>query len=479
MRHKFTLDEIAHLAMLEKGFIPDFSETVIKEMEAINAPAKPQAPFRDMRSCLWVSIDNVTSRDLDQLTFAEEGRMFVAIADVDALIKKGSQIDHHAAHNTTSVYTPSKVFPMLPLKFSTNLTSLNANVDRCAIVIEVKVEEDGRFDLIDVYPALVHNKAKLDYPCVGALLEHQICKHPLPPISGLREQLILQDQIAQKIQQYRNRKGALEFGEIKLQPVIVNGVPVSLEEEERNRAHRLIENTMIAANVAATRFLKNRHLPLIRRVVKTPKRWDRIVILAKNLGAELPPQPDPKALRQFLIEQQANNPLHFPDLSLAMIKLLGRGEYVLSLPGKPSPGHFDLAEHEYTHATAPNRRFPDLILQRLLKSALDNQKPAYPNDELSQLALHCTKKEDDATKVERRLLKCAAAFVMEKDLGRIFPAMVTGAAAKGTWVRLQKPAVEGKLTKGFEKVDVGDFLKVKLIHVDVKNGHLDFETVKQ
>ncbi len=474
MRHKVTLSEIAHLAMLEKGFLPDFSEAVMAEAEAINAPAKPHQPYRDMRNLLWISIDNEDSRDLDQLTFAEEGRIFVAIADVDALIKKGTQIDHHAAHNTTSVYTPSKVFPMLPLKFSTNLTSLNPNVDRCAIVIEVKVDHDGRFDLIDIYHALVHNQAKLNYPCVGAWLQHQICKSPLPPVHGLREQLALQDRISQKIQQFRQSQGALEFGEIKLQPILVNGVPVSLEEEERNRAHRLIENYMIAANVAATRFLKNRNLPTIRRVVKTPKRWDRIIVLAKNLGTELPPRPDPKALRQFLLDQQKNNPLHFPDLSLAMIKLLGRGEYVLGLPGKASPGHFDLAEHEYTHATAPNRRFPDLLMQRLLKSALFNLSAAYRNDELAQLALHCTQKEDDATKVERRLLKCAAAFVMEKDLGRTFPAMVTGAAPKGTWVRLQKPPIEGKLVKGFEKVDVGDFLKVKLIHVDVKNGHIDF-----
>ncbi len=474
MKKKITLDEIAHQAMLERGFLPDFSEAIAQELDAITAPAPPHHPVRDLRKFLWVSIDNEESRDLDQLTFAEADRIYVAIADVDALVKKGSAIDERAAHNTTSVYTPTRVFSMLPLKLSNDLTSLNPNTDRCAMVVEVRIADDGRFELNDIYHALVYNYAKLNYPCVGAWLEHQICKNPMPPIAGLREQLILQDQLAQKIQQYRNRHGALEFGEIELQPVLVNGVPVALEERGRTRAHRLIENYMIAANVASTRFLKGRHLPAIRRVVKTPKRWDRIVTLAKDLGQLLPPQPDPKALRKFLLHQQKEAPLQFPDLSLAVIKLLGRGEYILALPGKPAPGHFDLAEQEYTHATAPNRRFPDLMMQRLLKSAIFQEKAPYSKEKLSELAAHCTQKEDDAVKVERRLLKCAAATVLEKEIGRTFGAMVTGAAPKGTWVRLTAPPIEGKLVKGFEGVDVGDYLKVKLIRVDVKNGYIDF-----
>lgn len=474
MRKKVTLDEIAHQAMIEKGFVPDFPERITHELDAIHAPAKAHGPIRDMRGLLWISIDNEDSRDLDQLTFAEADRIFVAIADVDALVKKGSAIDNRAAHNTTSVYTPTKVFPMLPLKLSTNLTSLNEHTDRCAMVVEVKVDGTGRFELSDIYPALVHNHAKLNYPCVGAWLEQTLCKNPFPSMAGLREQLTLQDKIAQRILEYRNRQGALEFGVVQLHPIIVDGIPVALEEQQRNRAHRLIENYMIAANVASTRYLKDRNLPTIRRVVKTPKRWSRIVTLAKGLGEELPPQPDPKALRQFLLNQQQSAPLQFPDLSLAIIKLLGRGEYVLGLPGKPSPGHFDLAEHEYTHATAPNRRFPDLMMQRLLKSSLFKEKAPYTKQELTQLAIHCTKKEDDAAKVERRLLKCAAAIVLEKEVGRKFDAMVTGASPKGTWVRLMTPPVEGKLTKGFQGVDVGDYLKVKLIRVDVKNGHIDF-----
>ncbi len=466
-----TLEKIAHEAMLEWGFIPDFGAKIQKELESIHLPA--HGKVRDMREKLWVSIDNEDSRDLDQLTFAEVGKIYVAIADVDSLVKKGSLIDNRAAHNTTSVYTPTRIFPMLPPKLSNDLTSLNENAERLAIVVEIDVDEGGKFELSDLYPALVLNHAKLSYPHVGAWLEEKECQIPLP--KGFENQLRLQDKIAAAIHKYRSRHGALEFGVIQLQAIIQNGMPVSLEERGRNRAHLLIENYMIAANVASTHFLKERNLPTIRRVVKTPKRWNRIVILAKDHGMTLPSNPDPQALREFLLKQQQLHPDQFPDLSLAIIKLLGRGEYVLGIPGRPSPGHFDLAEREYTHATAPNRRFPDLIMQRLLKSSLFQTKAAYSNQELRELAIHCTKKEDDAEKLERRLIKCAAAFVMHKDIGKTFDAMVTGAAPKGTWVRLFAPPVEGKLIKGFEGVDVGDYIKVKLISVDVVKGFIDFE----
>lgn len=474
VKKKVTLEEIARRAMIERGFIPDFPESAIRELATIKTAAAAHDSCRDMRGALWISIDNEDSKDLDQLTFAESDKIFIAVADVDALVKKNSAIDAVAAHNTTSVYTPAAVFPMLPLKLSTDLTSLNERCDRCAIVVELTIALNGRFELKDLYHALVRNQAKLSYPSVGAWLASDDKKGQIPPLS---DQLLLQDHLAQKIQQYRNTQGALEFAAIEMKPVIVNGIPVALEERGKNRAHTLIANTMIAANVAVTCFLKSRKLPTLRRVVKLPKRWNRIVALAGALGEKLPASPDPKALRQFLLNQQFSAPLQFPDLSLAIIKLLGRGEYVLGLPGKPSPGHFDLAEHEYTHATAPNRRFPDLIVQRLLKNALFNQKSAYRNEELAVLAAHCTKKEDDATKVERRLMKCAAATLLEKEIGRIFPAMVTGASPKGTWVRLQAPPIEGKLTKGFKGVDVGDFLKVKLTRVDVLNGHIDFARV--
>lgn len=473
MRKKITLQQIAEQAMRERGFLPNFSPEALQQLETIHA-APSDSTYKDLRHFLWVSIDNETSKDLDQLTFAEPGKIYIAVADVDGLVQKASPIDHHAAHNTTSVYTPTKVFSMLPPQLSTDLTSLNEHEERCAIVIAMNVDPSGRFTLSDVYRALVKNQAKLDYISVGAFLEHQISKIPLPKIAGLKEQLFLQDQIAQSILQYRRQKGALEFGEVKLHPIIVEEIPVGLEEEGRNRAHLLIENFMIAANVGATHYLKEKKLPTLRRVVRVPKRWERIVDLAKAEGAKLPPQPNPKALRQFLLEQQQKAPLQFPDLSLAIIKLLGRGEYILGLPGKTSPGHFDLSEQEYTHATAPNRRFPDLIMQRLLKSAISQEQSLYSPQELSTLAAHCTQKEDDANKVERRMVKCAAAFVLEKEVGRTFKAMVIGANPKGTWVRLQAPPVEGKLTKGFQGVDVGDFIQVKLTRVDLFNGHIDF-----
>lgn len=472
---KISLEKIAHDAMIEKGFIPDFSQKIEQELATLNSPASPHDKIRDMRALLWISIDNEDSKDLDQLTYAEKDRIYVAIADVDAIVKKGSAIDARASHNTTSVYTPGKVFPMLPLKLSNDLTSLNEKTDRCAIVVEVKVQEDGHFDLVDVYHAWVHNHVKLNYPCVGAWLEQKPCNSLMPKIAGLDEQLILQDKIAQKIREHRATQGALEFGVIELQAVMVEGEPVSIERRQVNRAHSLIENYMIAANVAATRYLKDRKLPTIRRVVKTPKRWDRIMQLALDAGEKLPSKPDPKALRTFLLKQQKEFPQNFPDLSLAIIKLLGRGEYVLGLPGQPSLGHFDLAEQEYCHATAPNRRFPDLMMQRLLKSSLFKTAPLYRNDELNTLAIHCTQKEDDADKVQRRLIKCAAAVVMQQDVGKTFEAMVTGAAPKGTWVRLMDPPIEGKLVKNFEGVDVGDYVRVKLLKVDVLKGHIDFE----
>lgn len=473
---KITLEEIAHQAMLEKGFIPDFSKEILDELDHLHKQTYPQ---KDMRSLLWVSIDNEESKDLDQLTYAEKDRIYIAIADVDTLVPKGSAIDKRAAHNTTSVYTPGKIFPMFPLKLSNDLTSLNEKADRSAVVVEVKVEKSGKFDLIDVYYALVHNHAKLNYPCVGAWLEDRLCKNPIPPILGLKEQLIAQDLMAQKIRQFRENKGALEFGVIAIEPVLIKGVVVSLQERQINRAHRLIENFMIAANVSVTRYLKDRQMPTIRRVVKIPKRWDRIVVLAEELGEKLPSKPDPKALRQFLLKRQKEAPLSFPDLSLAIIKLLGKGEYVLGLNGKSPLVHFDLAEQEYCHATAPNRRFPDLIMQRLIKSYLLKTKIPYGKKELANLAAHSTKKEDDAAKIERRLIKCAAAFVLKKEIGKTFEAMVTGASSKGTWVRLIEPSIEGKLVKGFQGVDVGDFTKVKLIRVDVQKGYIDFEGIVQ
>ncbi|HSX26674.1 MAG TPA: RNB domain-containing ribonuclease [Chlamydiales bacterium] len=465
------LAEIAHKAMIDRGFIPDFPKPVLDELERIQAPAKPLPKIRDMREWLWVSIDNDDSRDLDQLTFAEKDKIYVAVADVDALVKKGSAIDVQARHNTTSVYTPTEIFLMLPSKLCYDLTSLNEKMDRLAIVVEMNVTMNGQFELEAIYPAFVRNQAKLTYNGVGACLEQGSCQD-LP-----RGQLELQDQIAQRIQAYRDQEGALVFAERELHAVIVNGIPVGLAEKTINRAHKLIENFMIAANVGVTRYLIEKKLPSIRRVVKTPKRWDRIVSLAKGLGDQLPVKPDARALRKFLLHQQKVNPSHFSHLSLAVIKLIGRGEYVLGKAGEKHLEHFNLAEVEYAHTTAPNRRYPDIIMQRILKSSLQGLPLPYSNGELTEMAAHCTQKEDDANKVERQLIKCAAAMILVKEIGKTFHAMVTGASPKGTWVRLLDPPVEGKLVKGFKGVDVGDYLTVRLERVDVMNGHIDFSRI--
>lgn len=467
------LTNIAEHVMVEKGFIPDFPNSVMEELVKIQAPASPSPSMRDMRNLLWVSIDNDDSLDLDQLTYAEQsGKVYVAIADVDALVKPGSAIDQYAGHNTTSVYTPTKVFPMLPHKLSNDLTSLNENADRCAIVTEVNIENNGTFSLGGIYPALVRNHAKLTYNGVGAFLE---VNAPLPNLSqAVLEQLKLQDRIAQLIKDFRKEQGSLSFVTTEYEPVIENGIVVALREIVFNRAHEIIENFMIASNASMAHYMTEKKLPTIRRIVRTPKRWDRIILLAKQFGTNLPSYPDAKALESFLLKQLQRDPESFPDLSLALIKLIGRGEYVLGAPGQPSIGHFDLALHEYAHTTAPNRRYPDLIMQRILKGNLYHEKPPYTLNELDSIANRCTEKETDATKVERRMRKSVAALLLQKYIGKEYPAIVTGTGEKGTWVRLKTPPVEGKLIQGTKGLDVGDRVKVKLVHVDIARGFIDF-----
>lgn len=471
-----SLDKIAIETMIEKGFIPSFPPEVLSGLSQIKNAALPRKTplLRDLRDWPWISIDNDDTKDIDQLTFAKGNTFYCAIADVDAIVKKDSPIDRQAGWNTTSVYTPSLVFPMLPLELSNDLTSLNQNANRCAIVIEMEIGNSGEFTLVDIYPAWVRNQGKLTYNEVGAFLE---TKKSTAKIANHQNQLLLQDEIARKIQIFREEQGALEFGEIQVRPIIESGVPIRIEEARHNLAHKLIENFMIAANVCVTHYLNKNNKATLRRVVRTPKRWDRIVALSRNLGTRLPSQPDGKSLRSFLLQQQKRNPSTFPDLSLAVIKLLGRGEYVLGNPNQAHLEHFDLAEMEYAHTTAPNRRYPDLVMQRLLKDSLYLEPPAYTNKELAAIAAHCTKKEADAAKVERRMIKCAAAMVMKKDIGKTFKAMVTGASSSGTWVRITNPPIEGKLTQGFEGLDVGHYTHVKLVHVDIYHGHIDFHRV--
>ena len=482
-KQRATLRRIARRAMLERGLLPDFSQDALAELSAIRAPAAGDGGVRDLRSFPWASIDNDDSRDLDQLTVAEKlpggfVRVLVAIADVDALVGKGSAIDGHARTNTTSVYTAAEIFPMLPERLSTDLTSLADREDRLAVVIEMTVAADGSLTASDVYRAAVRNCAKLAYNSVAAWLDGQgPMPAPVASVPGLDANLRLQDEVAQNLKAFRHEHGALDLQTLEARPVFDVDEIRDLEVEEKNRARELIEDLMIAANGVTARFLKGRRLPSLRRVVRSPKRWDRIVEVAAHLREALPPQPDPRALAGFLARRRVADPLRFPDLSLTVVKLLGAGEYVVEMPGQAAPGHFGLAVRDYTHATAPNRRFPDLLTQRLLKAALTGDAAPYTEDELAELAGHCTLQEDAANKVERQVAKSAAAMLLASKVGQRFDAIVTGASPKGTWVRVLRPPVEGKLVTGFEGLDVGHRLRVELAATDVERGFIDFKRV--
>jgi VacB/RNase II family 3'-5' exoribonuclease len=481
-QHRSILQRIAHRAMLERGLFPDFPVQALAELDKILGPAKPsEESTRDLRDLLWCSIDNDDSRDLDQLTVAEPlpggaAKVFVAIADVDAVVKKRSALDDHARQNTTSVYTAAETFPMLPEKLSTDLTSLNYESDRLAIVIEMVLTRDGSLQSSDLYRATVRNRAKLAYNSVAGWLEDS---GPMPEgigtVKGLDENLRLQDRMAQKLKALRHMHGALDLETIEARPVFDGDELKDLEAEKKNRAKEIIEDFMIAANGVTARYLASKKFTSQRRVVRIPKRWDRIMELAAEQGSTLPGEPDAKALEQFLVSAKAADPLRFPDLSLSVIKLLGSGEYVVQLPGGSVAGHFGLAVKDYAHSTAPNRRYPDLITQRLLKAAVAGGAQPYENDELAALAKHCTKMEDAAKKVERQVTKSAAAMLLESRIGERFDAIVTGAADKGTWVRLLHPPIEGRLESGFEGMDVGHRLRVQLVRTDVERGYIDFK----
>jgi exoribonuclease-2 len=484
-QHRAILQGIARRAMLEKGLVPDFPPPALAELGGIHGPAtRAEESTRDLRNLLWCSIDNDDSRDLDQLTVAESRpggtdgavKVLVAIADVDAVVKKQSALDDHARQNTTSVYTVARIFPMLPEKLSTDLTSLNLESDRLAIVIEMVFTGDGSLQSSDLYQAMVRNRAKLAYNSVAAWLEGN---GPMPPaigtVSGLDENLRLQDQVARKLKALRHLHGALDLETIEARPVFDGDELKDLAAETKNRAKDIIEDFMIAANGVTARYLAAKKFPSLRRVVQTPKRWDRIVELAAEHGSTLTRAPDARALEQFLVAAKAADPLRFPDLSLSVIKLLGAGEYVVELPGDTAAGHFGLAVKDYTHSTAPNRRYPDLITQRLLKAAVAGRSLPYQNDDLEALAQHCTEAEDAAKKVERQVTKSAAAMLLESRIGEQFDAIVTGASDKGTWVRLLQPPIEGRLASGFEGLDVGHRLRVQLVRTDVERGYIDFK----
>ncbi len=470
--------------MLERGFLPEFDATVRAELGAISGPATtPMASIRDLRGLLWASIDNDDSLDLDQLSVAEplaggQVNVRVAIADVDALVGTASAIDAHAQHNTTSVYTAAEVFPMLPERLSTDLTSLGEGRERLAIVIEMVVDSGGTVVGSDVYRAMVLNRGKLAYSSVTAWLTGQGSVPPrVAAVPGLADQLRLQDRIAQALKARRSDHGALTLQTIEPRAVFDGDVLADLRAEGQSRAEALIEDLMIAANGVTVRYLEARGLPAIRRVLPVPERWDRIVALAAGLREQLPAAPDATALEAFLVRRQQADPLRFPDLSLSVVKLLGSGEYVVDVPGQPTEGHFGLAVTAYTHSTAPNRRFPDLVTQRLLKAALVKGPAPYGVDALRALAQHCTDMEDHAKKVERQVQKSAAALLLARRVGERFEAVVTGASEKGTWVRIVRPPIEGRVVRGFQGLDVGDRVSVELVDTDVERGFIDFARV--
>jgi VacB/RNase II family 3'-5' exoribonuclease len=477
------LQAMAKQTMLQKGFEPEFSPQVqqqLGELKIHPPQVAPSANIRDLRNLLWSSIDNDTSRDLDQAEVAErlpngETKILVGIADVDAFVGKGSAIDAHAAKETTTVYAGVRNFPMLPEQLSTGASSLLETQDKLSIVIEFVVGNDGSVNSGSVYRAVVRNKAQLAYNAVGAWLESKSgAPDKVAASIELQSQLKLQDEAAQILRNARYRHGALNIETIEVHPVMLNDKVLDVVTQEKNRATELIEDFMIAANEVVARMLEANKVSSIRRVVKTPERWARIVELAAKQGGQLPAVPDSKALNDFLIRRKAADPDHFPDVSLAVIKLMGPGEYVLERPGDPEQGHFGLAVQDYTHSTAPNRRFADLVTQRLIKAVLASQPAPYSNDELAAIALNCTVKEDAARKVEREMLKRIAAVAMSSRIGEVYDAIVTGVTPHGTFVRVLKPAVEGLLAQGQQGADVGDRLRVKLIRTDVQQGYIDF-----
>lgn len=477
--------DLARAAMLQRGLEPSFSEGVIRELQSINECAvETNDIIPDLTHLPWCSIDNDNSMDLDQITVSQalpsdRVRILVGVADVDAIVKIGSEIDKHARKNTTSVYTGVKIFPMLPEKLSTDLTSLSEGEIRIAVIIDMVIKPNGEIEDSSVYRARVLNHAKLTYNDVSNWLEG---KGPLPvaalKVVGMDEQLRVQDRVAQKMRSLRHQHGALELETIEPRAVVSDGRVIDLKQEKRGRARDVIEDFMIAANGVTARFLTQAGYPTLRRVVRSPKRWERIVQVALELGDQLPSDPDSVALAQFLSRRRAADPLRFPDLSLTIVKLLGRGEYTLEIPGQPAPGHFGLAVQDYSHSTAPNRRFADLITHRLLKSSIRKTTIPYDNDELRFLASHCTLQQDAADKVERQVRKSAAALLLSSRIGEYFEGIVTGASEKGIWARVFNPPVEGKVARGEQVLDVGVKVRLQLIGVNVERGYIDFVQAK-
>ena len=477
------LKVIARDAMETYGFSPRFPPAVEREVGAIAAPAVPHG-VRDLSSLLWSSIDNVDSQDLDQVEFCErlsrgEIRVRVAVADVDASVPMGSAADRHAAHNGTSVYTGVETFPMLPDRLSKGITSLLPGPHSLAVVVEYTVRPDGSTRPGGIYRALVCNRAKLVYEEVGDWLEGA----GDPPtifsgVPGLEEQVRMQDEAARRLRRHRTEQGALvDLETIEAAPVMEGGRVTDLVVPRQNAARRLIEEFMIGANGVMVEYLGRAGVPMVQRVVLTPKNWDGIVATAAEYGWRLPKKPNAKALSKFLARRKTADPERFPDLSLTIVKLIGHGIYLPLGPGEPPYGHFGLAVTDYTHGTAPNRRYVDVIIQRLLKATIRGEECPYTREDLESLAAWLTDRERASEKVERFVRKAAAAVLLEGRVGEVFDALVTGASEKGTYVRIVSPPVEGRVTEGEEGLSVGQKVRVRLVRTDPYRGYIDFERV--
>ncbi|MGY4828472.1 RNB domain-containing ribonuclease [Sphaerotilaceae bacterium SBD11-9] len=476
------LARIAAFEMQTQGMRPVFEPEALHEAQSQAGDALEHGPgIRDLRDRLWFSIDNDDTLDLDQLSWAEAlpddvVRLAVAVADVDAHVPQGGALDAHAAANTTSVYTAAGVFPMLPPLLSNDLSSLREGVDRLAVVVEMDVDGDGEVTGAEIHRAIVRNHAKLAYDGVAAWLDGHA--PPPPGVAArleLQTQLHLHDRVARSLRHWRHRRGALNIATAQARPVFADGELVDLRADHKNHAKDLIADLMIATNGVTARYLSEHGQPSLRRVLQEPRRWDRLVSLAAQFGTRLPAAPDPLALDQFLIARRQADPAGFEDLSLSVVKLLGSGAYAAVAPGAPPAGHFGLAVNDYAHSTAPNRRYVDLVTQRLLKAALAGRAAPYTIEQLEAIALHCTLQEDKASTIERRVLKAAAAFLLHGRIGEAFDAIVTGVTPKGTFVRITSPLVEGRVVSGFEGLDVGDGLRVRLRSVDVGQRFIDFE----
>ncbi len=476
----------ARRAMAENGFEPEFSLAVREQVQFLSESGArdiAEGSIRDLRSIEWSSIDNRTSRDLDQVEWAEalpngDLRILVGIADVDAYVKKGSPIDHHAEQNTVTVYTEGHIFPMLPEELSTDLTSLNEGEDRLAVIADMAVKANGDVPESTFYRAWVRNHVKLSYEEVAEWLDGDKSSDDIMRFPWVAEQIRLQNEAAARLHKYRIAKGALEFESIESK-VVLNGDDISgLESQRPNRARKLIENFMVAANVEMAEFLESHRWASLRRVVRLPDRWDGIRRVAEERGYSLPSEPDRLALAAFLEERRSKDPESFPDLSLSIVKLIGSGEYVVERVGEDAGGHFGLAVNDYAHSTAPNRRFTDLVIQRLVKALLQGQEPPYSNEDLDAIAFHCNDRERAARKVERKMRKVIAATVMRKHVGESFDAIVTGVTASGTFARILRPPVDGRVERGEHGLDVGERVKVRLVSTDPRRGFIDFEAIR-